>query len=83
MKAWQGIDVKPPFMHLTPYIHSRAEASAAAQLMLDFGDMAKIEANSRASASRDRGNLIKFCHWRQVALLVDVMDVRPEGVRLN
>ncbi len=53
--------------------------TAATELMASFGSQATIEAANRASKSRDRGNIIRFCQWRQVGRLIEMLsadDVR-------
>jgi hypothetical protein len=48
--------------------------TAATELMAVFGSAATSEAASRASKSRDRGNLIRFCQWRQVGRLIEMLN---------
>jgi len=48
-------------------------AHAASELMAAFGCEAACEAAVRADASRDRGNALGFCHWRQVERLILVL----------
>ena len=61
-------------MHL-PFIACRSALDDANQLIDRFGESAPSEAASRAARSRDIGNVVRFCHWRQiervVALLAD------------
>lgn len=38
--------------------------------MAAFGDNAGYEAAARADRSRDQGNHIHFCHWRQIERLI-------------
>ncbi len=45
----------------------------AAELIATFGDSAGLEAATRASRSRDIGNHLHFCRWRQVERLIEVM----------
>ena len=52
---------------------SRADYQAATDLMARFGNEAQAEAVSRAKDSRDRGNIIRFCSWRQVERLIVVL----------
>ena len=49
-----------------PYIAGRAALADASELMDQFGDNAGLEAAVRAETSRDAGNVLKFCHWRQI-----------------
>jgi hypothetical protein len=51
-------------------IADRITAESAASLMASFGEEAGREAAARADISRDRGNVILFCRWRQVERLI-------------
>lgn len=53
--------------------------SDADQLITAFGALACAEASARADRSRDLGNHIHFCHWRQVERLIALM-ASPEAV---
>jgi hypothetical protein len=55
-------------------ISDRLTAQAATDLIASFGEKAGSEAASRAEASRDQGNVIKFCRWRQVERLVVLLS---------
>jgi hypothetical protein len=55
-------------------IADRVTAIAATDLMMRFGEAAAPEAASRADSSRNRGNALKFCHWRQVERLIVALD---------
>lgn len=48
-------------------------AQAARELINTFGEVAAFEAAARADASRDKGNYIHFCHWRQVERFILVL----------
>lgn len=52
------------------FISGRLALSDATDLMERFGDDAAYEAASRAEGSRDAGNVIKFCHWRQIERVI-------------
>ena len=54
----------------TPFITGRAALNDAAMLIDTFGDNAGFEAASRAEHSRDAGNVIRFCHWRQIERVI-------------
>ena len=56
-------------MH-SPFIHGRAALSDASDLMQQYGEDAAFEAASRAERSRDDGNVVRFCHWRQIERLI-------------
>lgn len=53
-----------------PYLSSRKSYDDAAELIALFGDNAGYEAGARADRSRDRGNVIHFCHWRQIERMI-------------
>lgn len=64
----------------SPYVANRAVLTDATDLIARFGDHAAIEAAARADRSRDLGNVVHFCRWRQVERLVVVLSVdRPSG----
>ena len=46
----------------------------AAALIEAFGDMAGNEAESRADQSRELGNYVKFCHWRQIGRVLPLLQ---------
>jgi hypothetical protein len=54
-----------------PYLADRTQVSAATELIVRYGVHAAAEASARADASRDVGNHIHFCRWRQVGRLID------------
>ncbi len=53
-----------------PYLHSRAAYDAAADLISQHGDDAGFQAAARAEYSRNQGNIVHFCHWRQIERLI-------------
>lgn len=61
-------------MHL-PILHDRKSYDDAAALIEAFGDEAGIEAAMRADASRDLGNHVRFCHWRQIERMIAMMTM--------
>jgi hypothetical protein len=52
------------------HVADRITADSAAALIASFGEDAGREAAARADISRDRGNIILFCRWRQVERLI-------------
>lgn len=62
-------------MHL-PILPNRKSYEDARLLIDLFGDAAGIEAANRADASRDRGNHIHFCHWRQIERMIGLLTTR-------
>ncbi|WP_336974986.1 hypothetical protein [Sphingobium aromaticiconvertens] len=57
-----------------PYLSNRKSFDDAADLIARFGDNAGYEAAMRADKSRDVGNHIHFCHWRQIERLIVVLS---------
>ena len=62
-----------------PYISGRPALADAAELIDRFGDDAGLEAAVRAERSRDAGNVIRFCHWRQIERVI--VTLSSEEVR--
>lgn len=58
---------------LQPFVADHASALDALALLTDFGPRATGEAGARAERSRDRGNVVSFCRWRQIERLLAVM----------
>jgi len=54
----------------SPYISGRPALADAAELIERFGDDAGMEAALRAERSRDAGNVVRFCHWRQIERVI-------------
>jgi hypothetical protein len=46
----------------------------AADLIERFGDDAGFEAAARADRSRDAGNVVRFCHWRQIERVIATLS---------
>lgn len=62
------------------YVHvDRAGLDQAQELMALFGDLATYEAAQRADRSRAVGNVIHFCHWRQIERAIELLS-RPHAV---
>ena len=57
-----------------PYVADRASLSDATELMALFGGDAGFEAAARADRSRDLGNLVHFCRWRQIERLIVMLS---------
>jgi hypothetical protein len=57
-----------------PYIAGRAALDDASDLIDRFGDNAGLEAAVRAESSRDAGNVLKFCHWRQIERVIATLS---------
>jgi hypothetical protein len=65
-----------------PYIADRQAALEATRLLADHGAGARMAASARADISRDRGNVVDFCRWRQIERLISVLaDIEGEQTR--
>ena len=63
-----------------PFINGREALADAALLLETYGDDAGFEAAARAESSRDKGNVLKFCHWRQIErVIVTLSDQEVRG----
>jgi hypothetical protein len=58
----------------TPFISGRPALADAADLLDRFGSRARAEAASRAAGSRDAGNVVRFCHWRQIERVIETLS---------
>lgn len=63
----------------SPFISNRLALSDASDLIDRFGDDAGLEAAVRAERSRDDGNVVRFCHWRQIERVIATLS--SEDVR--
>lgn len=62
-------------MSYLPYLANRTQVSDAADLISRFGADAGCEAAARADRSRDIGNYLHFCRWRQIERLIVLLSV--------
>lgn len=58
-----------------PYIADARSVLDAADLIAAHGEEAALFASIRADRSRNLGNHIRFCHWRQIERLIGVLSV--------
>jgi hypothetical protein len=58
----------------SPFIAGRLTLAEAAELIDRFGDQAGLEAATRAERSRDAGNVLHFCHWRQIERVIAALS---------
>ena len=61
-------------MHQTVYLSDATAAADAAELIARFGIHAASEAAARADRSRDLGNVIHFCRWREIERMIDILS---------
>lgn len=57
------------------HVADRAALAEATDLIAQFGEHARSEAAQRANHSRSLGNVIHFCHWRQVERTIEMLNV--------
>lgn len=57
------------------FIADRATLDGATDLIARFGDHAPLEAAALAGRSRDLGNLVHFCRWRQVERVIALLEL--------
>ncbi|HUE79443.1 MAG TPA: hypothetical protein VMN38_07415 [Sphingomicrobium sp.] len=62
-----------------PFISGRLALADAAELLEQFGDDAGFEAAARADISRDAGNVVRFCHWRQIERVIATLSSEEIG----
>ena len=63
----------------------RSRIVDAALLLETYGDNAGFEAAARAEASRDKGNVARFCHWRQIERVIVTLsdqEVRAQFTKI-
>lgn len=56
------------------FIHGRSALHEASDLIDRFGDDAGFEAAARAEQSRTDGNVLRFCHWRQIERVIATLS---------
>lgn len=61
-------------MHHHVHVQDRAALAAATDLIAQYGEMAALEAASRADRSRSLGNVVHFCHWRQIERAIEMLS---------
>lgn len=58
------------------FIPSRDALDDAVALVEEYGADAPLAAAMRAAQSRDAGNVGKFCHWRQIERVTELLASR-------
>jgi len=61
-------------LHQAVYLSDASAAADAAELIARFGVHAASEAAARADRSRDLGNVIHFCRWRDVERMIESLS---------
>ena len=61
-------------MTITPFVADRATLADANDLIARYGDDAGFHAAALADRSRDVGNTIHFCRWRQIERLITLLS---------
>ena len=55
------------------HVPDRAALADASDLIDRFGEFAGSEAAQRADRSRDLGNFVHFCRWRQIERMIEML----------
>lgn len=55
------------------YVADRGQVADADDLIARYGDAAGYQAAARAERSRNLGNAVHFCRWRQIERLIALM----------
>ena len=63
-------------MRYDVHLADRAALAEAASLIEKFGDYAPSEAARLADVSREVGNVIHFCRWRQIERMIVMLRDR-------
>jgi hypothetical protein len=60
-----------------PPVLDRAALTEATDLIARFGgEHARLEAACRADKSRSLGNVLQFCHWREIERTIVMLDIK-------
>jgi hypothetical protein len=62
------------------HLPDRAAATDAAELIARFGVHAAGEAAARADRSRELGNVVHFCRWRQIERMILLLAAPPRTI---
>lgn len=75
--------IRPP--KLNPHVHlpDAAAVDDAAELITQFGGFAADEAAARADRSRNLGNVVHYCRWRQIQRLIELLADPAAGATLH
>lgn len=65
------------------YLPDRSAAADAAELIARFGAHAAGEAAARADRSRELGNLVNFCRWRQIERMILLLAANGSGSTIH
>jgi len=61
-------------LHQPVYLSDASAAADAAELIARFGIHAASEAAARADRSRDLGNVVHFCRWREIERMIESLS---------
>jgi len=57
-----------------PFITGRSALTDASELIDQYGPDAGAEAAARADRNREIGNVVRFCHWRQIERVIETLN---------
>ncbi len=66
-----------------PSFSDRVNADLATEYMAVFGPDAGREAAARAKRSRNNGNVLGFCRWREIERLIRFLDEGREDSTIH
>lgn len=70
-------------LHSHIHLPDRSAAADATELIARFGQHAASEAAARADRSRELGNVIHFCRWRQIERMIVLLASNGAGHSLH
>jgi hypothetical protein len=65
------------------FLSGRAALDDAMSLVAEYGPDAPAVAAARASASRDKENVLGYCHWRQIERFTNSLATGHEASALH
>jgi hypothetical protein len=71
-----GTDKRDESLHHDIPFAGREALADASELIAAFGEHAPSEAALRARRSRDLGNVLHFCRWREAARMIALLEDR-------
>jgi hypothetical protein len=70
-------------LHNHVHVPNREALAEANELIARFGELATLEAAQRASRSRSLGNVIHYCHWRQIERTIEMLSAADVTGTIN
>jgi len=70
-------------LNLHVHLPDAAAVDQASELIAEFGGFAADEAAARADRSRNLGNVVHYCRWRQIQRLIEVLAIDGDGATVH